>query len=219
MTTSRLAWRWTVSSCTLNPRALPRRLDFLTPWHSRAPRNASWTDFPLRDRRSPPVGKPEWSARSTVAIRFGPTVPISNWSASNCSVRPWWSGGNGILSAAIGFRWVAVGLQPPVPAARPPADRKRQTIVSLEVLTYHAIRPYRSNNHGSLLGSCLHPMEVKGWHFVGFSVAIEREAIGPAQDVDPHGSTEQLRPGRLRSPSILPPRIAAPKRLIIVSPM
>ncbi len=26
-------------------------LDFLTPWHSRTPRNASWTDFPLRDRR------------------------------------------------------------------------------------------------------------------------------------------------------------------------
>ena len=52
MTTSRLAWRSTVSSCTLNPRALPGRLDFLTLWHSRAPRNASWTDFPLRDRRS-----------------------------------------------------------------------------------------------------------------------------------------------------------------------
>ncbi len=26
-------------------------LDFLTPWHSRTPRNASWTDFRLRDRR------------------------------------------------------------------------------------------------------------------------------------------------------------------------
>ena len=52
MTTSRRAWPSTVSSCTLNPRALPGRLDFLTPWHSRAPRNASWTDFPLRDRRS-----------------------------------------------------------------------------------------------------------------------------------------------------------------------
>ncbi len=52
MTTSRLAWRSTVSSCTLNPRALPGRLDFLTPWHSRAPGNASWTDSPLRDRRS-----------------------------------------------------------------------------------------------------------------------------------------------------------------------
>ncbi len=26
-------------------------LDFLTPWHSRTPRNASWTDIPLRDRR------------------------------------------------------------------------------------------------------------------------------------------------------------------------
>ena len=52
MTTSRPAWRSTVSSCTLNPRALPGRLDFLTLWHSRAPRNASWTDSPLRDRRS-----------------------------------------------------------------------------------------------------------------------------------------------------------------------
>ena len=28
------------------------RLDFLTPWHTRTPRNAAWTDFPLRDRRS-----------------------------------------------------------------------------------------------------------------------------------------------------------------------
>ena len=52
MTTSRPAWRSTVSSCTLNPRALPGRLDFLPLWHSRAPRNASWTDSPLRDRRS-----------------------------------------------------------------------------------------------------------------------------------------------------------------------
>ena len=52
MTTSRLAWRSTVSSCTLNPRALPGRLDFLTPCHTRTPRNAACTDFPLRDRRS-----------------------------------------------------------------------------------------------------------------------------------------------------------------------
>ena len=86
MTTSRLAWRSTVSSCTLNPRALPGRLNFLTPWHSRAPRNASWTDSPLRDRRSRRLwGRPELPAptvnRSTVglwgvvAIRSGPTVP------------------------------------------------------------------------------------------------------------------------------------------------
>ena len=36
----------------LNPRALPGRLDFLTPWHTTTPQNASWTDFPLRDHRS-----------------------------------------------------------------------------------------------------------------------------------------------------------------------
>ena len=79
MTTSRLAWRSTVSCCTLNPRALPGRLDFLTPRHSRAPRYASWTDFPLRDRRSRRL----WGNRNDrIALRFcgrnsvGPTVPI-----------------------------------------------------------------------------------------------------------------------------------------------
>ena len=51
MTTLRPAWRSTVS-CPLNPRALPGRLDFLTLWHTRTPRNASWTDSALRDRRS-----------------------------------------------------------------------------------------------------------------------------------------------------------------------
>ena len=35
----------------LNPRALPGRLDSLTPWHTRTPRNASWTDSPLRAPR------------------------------------------------------------------------------------------------------------------------------------------------------------------------
>ena len=51
MTTSRPSSRSTVS-CPLNPRALPGRLRFPGRWHSRAPRNASWTDSPLRDRRS-----------------------------------------------------------------------------------------------------------------------------------------------------------------------
>ena len=63
----------------LNPPALPGRLDFLTSWHSRAPRNASWTDCPLRDRRSHrlwgnrngPLAQRYW-----VAIRPVPTVPI-----------------------------------------------------------------------------------------------------------------------------------------------
>ena len=140
---------------------------------------------------------------------FAPTKNGCHWPfvaviERNRSAKPWWNGRNGILSAVIKCRWVAVGLEPPVAAARPPADRKRQTIVSLEVLTYHAIRPYRSNNHGSLLGSCLHPMEVKGWHFVGCSVAIEREAIGPAQDVDPHGSTERLHPPTSRIVQYIP---------------
>ena len=40
-------------------------------------------------------------------------------------------------------------------------------------------------------------MEVKGWHFVGCPVAIEREAGGPAQEVAPHGLTERLLPDRL----------------------
>ena len=36
-------------------------------------------------------------------------------------------------------------------------------------------------------------MEVKGWHFVGCPDAIEREAVGPAQEVDPHGLAVRLR--------------------------
>ena len=51
MTTSKPPWRSTVS-CPLNPRALPGRLPFPGPWHARTPRNASCTDFRLRDRRS-----------------------------------------------------------------------------------------------------------------------------------------------------------------------
>ena len=35
-------------------------------------------------------------------------------------------------------------------------------------------------------------MEVKGWHFVRYPVAIKREAVGPAQEVDPHGLTERF---------------------------
>ena len=76
-------------------------------------------------------------------------------------------------------------------------------IVSLEVLSYQAIRPYRSDNHGSLLGSVSPSHGGERVHFVGCSVAIEREAIGPAQDDTLHGLTEQLpyrrihsRPGR-----------------------
>ena len=40
----------------------------------------------------PPVGKPEMVGSLSgpvVAIRSGRIVPISNWSASNCSVKPW----------------------------------------------------------------------------------------------------------------------------------
>ena len=37
-------------------------------------------------------------------------------------------------------------------------------------------------------------MEVKGWRFVGCPVAIEREAVGPAQEGYPHGLAERLRP-------------------------
>lgn len=40
-------------------------------------------------------------------------------------------------------------------------------------------------------GDCAYD-EVKGWHFVGCSAAIEREAIGPAQDDTPHSLTEPL---------------------------
>ena len=66
-------------------------------------------------------------------------------------------------------------------------------IVSREVLTHHAIRPYSSDNHGSLLGSVPRSHGGERWHFVGCPVAIEREAVGSAQEVDPHGLTERLR--------------------------
>ena len=41
----------------------------------------------------------------------------------DCSVKPWLSARNDIVSAAISSRWVAVGLEPAVAAARLPADR------------------------------------------------------------------------------------------------
>ena len=54
VTTSKPPWPSTVS-CPPNPRALPGRLRFPGPWHTRIPRNASCTDFHLRDRRSRPL--------------------------------------------------------------------------------------------------------------------------------------------------------------------
>ena len=63
----------------LNPRALPGRLDFLTPWHTGTPRNASCTDFPLRDRRSRRLwetGMVGSLSAAVVAIRAGRIVPI-----------------------------------------------------------------------------------------------------------------------------------------------
>ena len=50
-------------------------------------------------------------------------------------------------------------------------------------------------------------MEVKGWHFVGCSITIEREAIGPAQDDAPHGSTEQLLADQLLIGTVGPDRM------------
>ena len=66
----------------LNPRALPGRLDFLTPWHVRAPRNASWSDFPLRDRRSRRL----WGNRKgRLAQRSRGRHPVrANGADSNC---------------------------------------------------------------------------------------------------------------------------------------
>ena len=55
-------------------------------------------------------------------------------------------------------------------------------------------------------------MEVKGYHFVGCSVTIEREAIGPAQDDTRHGSTEQLRNCSVR-PDGLDPAFEGPAHL------
>ena len=71
----------------LKPPALPGRLDFLTPWHGRAPRNASWTDSPLRDRRSRRL----WGSRNgRLAQRSRGRDPVrANRPDSNCSITPW----------------------------------------------------------------------------------------------------------------------------------
>ena len=63
------------------------------------------------------------------------------------------------------------------------------TAMSLHPTRSDRIVPTTTGRFSTL---CLHPMEVKGWHFVGCPVAIEREAVGPAQEVDPHGLTERL---------------------------
>ena len=77
MTTLRLPWPSTVFR-PRNPRALPGRLPLPGTWHARTPRNASCTDFRLRDRRSRRL----WGNRNggslsgpVVAIRSGPVVP------------------------------------------------------------------------------------------------------------------------------------------------
>ena len=58
------------------PRALPDRLPFPGLRHARVPRNASCADIPSQGPQvPPPVGNPEWPARSVVAIRLGPNVP------------------------------------------------------------------------------------------------------------------------------------------------
>ena len=85
----------------LNPPALPGRLDFLTPWHSRAPQNASWTDFPLRDRRSrrlwgsrtgrlirPDLGSARWPSRQGSLWRERPRNGEGRWWILACTTSP-----------------------------------------------------------------------------------------------------------------------------------
>ena len=76
----------------LNPPALPGRLDVLTPWHTRTPRNASWTAFPLRDRRSRRL----WGNRIGRLIR--PDLGGARWPSRQGSLwreRPRKGGGKG----------------------------------------------------------------------------------------------------------------------------
>ena len=82
MPTSKPPWRSTVS-CPRNPRALPARLGFPGPWHARAPRNASCTDFRLRDRRSRHL----WGNRNSRLAQWSP-FGRGQPSRRNCSVRP-----------------------------------------------------------------------------------------------------------------------------------
>ena len=85
----------------LNPRALPGRLDFLTPWHGRAPRNASCTDSPLRDRRSrrlwgnrtgrlirPDLGSARWPSRQGSLWRERPRNGEGRWWILACTTSP-----------------------------------------------------------------------------------------------------------------------------------
>ena len=100
-------------------------LRFPGPSHARAPRNPSLDRFPSQGTAGP---RRLWGNRNSRLAQWSPfgqgqLSRLATGSASNCSVEPWWSGRNGILSAAINSRWVAVGLEPPVAAARPPADR------------------------------------------------------------------------------------------------
>ena len=63
------------------------RLKFPGPWHAGTPRNASCTDFPLRDRRSRRL----WGNRNgRLAQRFRGRNPVrANRPDSNYSVKPW----------------------------------------------------------------------------------------------------------------------------------
>jgi len=54
------------------PRALPGRLGFPGPWHARTPRNASCTDFPLRDRKSRRL----WGIRNGRLAQGSPFGPV-----------------------------------------------------------------------------------------------------------------------------------------------
>ncbi len=86
---------------SLTPRALPGRLDFLTPWHGRAPRNASCTDSPLRDRRSrrlwgnrtgrltrPDLGSARWPSRQGSLWRERPRNGEGRWWILVCTTSP-----------------------------------------------------------------------------------------------------------------------------------
>ena len=85
----------------LNPPALPGRLDFLTPWHTRTPRNASWSDSPLRDRRSrrlwgnrtdrlirPDLGSARWPSRQGSLWRERPRNGEGRWWILACTTSP-----------------------------------------------------------------------------------------------------------------------------------
>ena len=115
MTTSKPPWRSTVS-CPRNPRALPGRLPFPAAWHTRTPRNASCTDFRLRDRRSLHLHRSRAALRS--AVRGGTAGPAPHRAVQGS--QPTQCNTLGLARGSGPFEPPTGGELPPTPPSPPP---------------------------------------------------------------------------------------------------